>query len=245
MKNITKFYIFLTAIILTLSSNAFAENKKRQIVRDGKKLNTKIINNETEESTEINDKFYLGMDVFYQNSTLGGGTKNPYDYYEPQTSSVAAFVGYDNQDFFKIESFYSRANEKNQIISVNNLSSYELKTKTFGVDFKPYLNFDKESRALFYLIFGLNYNQIYTAEVNQVKTYGIFSGVTTKTTSRNSSLSKISPSWGLGIEYLCYRNFVLRFQYKRNYVDAKITNSEVLNKVKVIENLGIGISHSF
>jgi hypothetical protein len=49
----------------------------------------------------------------------------------------------------------------------------------------------------------------------------------------------------LGVEYLFYRNFALRFQYKRNFVDAKIANSEVLNKVKIIDTLSAGISHAF
>jgi N-acetylneuraminate synthase len=100
---------------------------------------------------------------------LGGGAKNPYDYYEPQTSAVAVFAGYDNQDFYKIESFFTKSNEKNQILSGNNFSSFDLRNRTLGVEFKPYLVFDKKSQALLYLIFGLNYNKIDTAEFNQEK----------------------------------------------------------------------------
>ena len=250
MKNITKFYIFITVFSLTLSSNSLAQNEKKQIVKDytestlqNEKIADKIIYNYDEKSAENNGKFYLGIDASYQNSKLGGGAKNPYDYYEPQTSAVAVFAGYDNQDFYKIESFYTKSNEKKQISAINSLSNYELITKTVGVDFKPYLIFDKKSQALLYLIFGVNYNQIDTKEVNQTKTYSNL--ISNKITTRNSSLSKVSPSFGLGVEYLFYKNFVLRFQYKRNFVDAKIKDSEVLNKVKLVENLGVGISHAF
>jgi predicted porin len=114
-----------------------------------------------------------------------------------------------------------------------------------GVDFKPYLVFDKESQGLAYLIFGLNYNQIDIKEVNQTETYSVFFGNKTSITSRNSSISKVSPVFGLGVEYLFYQNFALRLQYKRNFVDAKISNSKVLNKVKLVETLGVGISHAF
>ena len=249
MKNISKFYILITAFSLTLSCNASAQNEKKQVVKDIKKISSqdsKIASNDDENIAKNIGKFYIGVDALLQNSILGSNTKNPYDYYEPETSAIAIFAGYDNQDFFKIESFYSKSNEKNQIANANNSSSYELKTRTLGVDFKPYLNFDKESRGLFYLILGLNYNQIDTQEVNQTKTYDFFQAVTSnKITTRNSSIKAISPTFGLGVEYLCYKNFALRFQYKRNFVDAKIVNSEVLNKIKLIENFSVGISHSF
>jgi outer membrane protein W len=256
MKNIAKFYIFITAFSFILSSNAMAQNQKKQIVKDNiestsknEKIADKIINNYDEKSAEIKGKFYLGLDASYQNSTFDGIAKNPYDYYEEQTSAVAVFSGYDNQDFYKIEGFYAKTNEKKQIntntINFINLSNYELITKTAGIDFKPYLIFDKETRGLFYLIFGVNYNQIDTKEVSQTKTYSIFSGNKTSITSHNSSVNKVSPAFGLGVEYLFYKNFALRFQYKRNFVDAKINNSEVLRKVKIIETLGIGISHAF
>ena len=252
MKNIIKFYILIISLLLTLSNNSLAQNQKKQVIKDTKeasskneKIADKIINNEDEKYGEINSKFYLGIDALYQNSILSGGTKNPYDYYETQTSAIAVFTGYDNQDWYKIESFYSKTNEKNQIVKSDNFSTYDLRTRTLGFDFKPYLVFDKKSQALFYLIFGLNYNQIDAVEINQAKTYGINGKVTTKISSRNSSLNKVSPSFGLGIEYLFYKNFALRFQYKRNFVHAKIVNSEVLNKIKIIENFGVGISHSF
>ena len=67
----------------------------------------------------------------------------------------------NNQDFFKIESYYSKSNEKNQISNSENFSTYDLRTKTLGLDFKPYLTFDKKSQASFYLIFGLNYNKFF------------------------------------------------------------------------------------
>jgi len=252
MKKIVKFYILITAFSFILPSNAMAQNQKKQIVKDNikstsknEKIADKIINNDEKKSFEINGKFYLGLDALYQNSTLNGKTKNPYDYYEEQTSAVAVFAGYDNQDFYKIEGFYMKTNEKKQVTAINSLANYELITKTAGIDFKPYLIFDKETRGLFYLIFGVNYNQIDTKEVNQTKTYSIFSGNKTSITSRNSSINKVSPAFGFGVEYLFYKNFALRFQYKRNFVDAKIVNSEVLNKIKIIENLGFGISHSF
>ena len=249
MKKIVKLYILITAFSLTLSSNSIAQNEKKQVIKDVKKASTqdvKIANNDDEENAKIDGKFYIGVDALLQNTILGSGAKNPYDYYEPQTSAIAVFTGYDDQDFFKIESFYSKSNEKNQISSTNNFSSYELKTRTLGVDFKPYLNFDKESRGLLYLIFGLNYNQINTVEVNQTKTYGVFGELTSnKIIARNSSIKAFAPSFGFGVEYLCYKNFALRFQYKRNFVDAKIANSEVLSKIKVIENFSVGISHSF
>ena len=252
MKKIAKIYILITAFSLTFSSNSFAQNQKKQIVKDylepssqNEKIADKIIDNYDEKSAENNGKFYLGIDASYQNSTLGGGTKNPYDYYEPQTSAVAVFAGYDNQDFYKIEGFYSKTNEKNQILSGNNFSTFDLRNRTLGVEFKPYLVFDKKSQALFYLIFGLNYNKIDIAEFNQEKIYLWNGATTTKITSHNSSVNKVSPAFGLGVEYLFYKNFALRFQYKRNFVDAKIKDSEVLNKVKLVENLGIGISHAF
>jgi len=252
MKNIIKFYILIGTLLFTLSSNSLAQNQKKQIIKDTKepsskneKIADKIINNDDEKYGEIDGKFYLGIDALYQNLTLGGGIKNPYDYYEPQTSVIAVFAGYDNQDWYKIESFYSKTNEKNQIVSADNFSTFDLRTRTLGFDFKPYLVFDKKSQASFYLIFGLNFNRIDMAEVNQVKTYEINGRVTTKISSRNSSVNKVSPAFGLGVEYLFYKNFALRFQYKRNFVDAKISNSEVLNKVKLVENLGVGISHAF
>jgi len=252
MKKIVKFYILITAFSFILPSNAMAQNQKKQIVKDNIKSTSKneniadkIINNYDENSAEINGKFYLGIDASYQNSKLGGGAKNPYDYYEPQTSAVAVFAGYDNQDFYKIETFFTKSNEKNQILSGNNFSTFDLRNRTFGAEFKPYLVFDKKSQALLYLIFGLNYNKIDTAEFNQVKTYEINGRVTTKITSHNSSVNKVSPAFGFGVEYLFYKNFALRFQYKRNFVDAKISNSEVLNKIKIIENFSVGISHSF
>ena len=117
-----------------------------------------------------------------------------------------------------------------------------MKVKEFLKNSMEYLNFDKESQGLLYLIFGLNYNQIETVEINRTKTSG---NLADKVTKNDSNVNKIVPAFGFGVEYLFYRNFVLRFQYKRNFVDAKITNSEVLNKVKVIENLSVGISHSF
>jgi opacity protein-like surface antigen len=144
-----------------------------------------------------------------------------------------------------IESFYLKTNEKNQILKSDNFSTFDLRTRTLGFDFKPYLVFDKKSQALFYLILGFNYNHIDITEVNQIKTYGNNGIASKKISSRNSSVNKFSPTFGLGVEYLFYRNFVLRFQYKRNFVDAKILNSEVLNKIKIIENLGVGLSHSF
>ena len=155
---------------------------------------------------------------------------------------MAVFAGYDNKDFFKIEGLYSKSNERKEIVSANNLSSFELRTKTLGVDFKPYLNFDIESQGLLYLIFGLNYNRIDAIEINRTKTSG---SLLDKVTVNNANVNKIVPVFGFGVEYLFYKNFVLRFQYKRNFVDAKIRNSEVLNEIKVIENLSVGVSHSF
>ena len=242
MKNISKFYIFATAFYLTLSSNLLAQNEKEPIATDVEKQDAKIINNDVKEDVKVKGKFYLGADTSLQKSILGGGSKNPNDYYEPQTSAIFVFAGYDNKDFFKIEGLFSKSNERKEIVSVNNLSSFELRTRTLGVDFKPYLNFDKASQGLLYLIFGLNYNRIESIEINRTKTSG---SLADKVTKNDSNVNKIVPAFGFGVEYLFYRNFVLRFQYKRNFVDAKITNSEVLNKVKVIENLSVGISHSF
>ena len=242
MKNISKFYIFATAFYLALSGNLLAQNEKEPIATDIEKQDAKIINNNAKEDVKVGGKFYLGVDASLQKSILGGRLKNANDYYEPQTSAIFVFAGYDNKDFFKIEGLYSKSNERKEIISANNLSSFELRTRTLGVDFKPYLNFDKESQGLLYLIFGLNYNQIETVEINRTKTSG---NLADKVTKNDSNVNKIVPAFGFGVEYLFYRNFVLRFQYKRNFVDAKITNSEVLNKVKVIENLSVGISHSF
>ena len=242
MKNISKFYIFATAFYLTLSSNLLAQNEKEPIATDVEKLDAKIINNDVKEDVIVKGKFYLGADASLQKSILGGGSKNPNDYYEPQTSAIFVFAGYDNKDFFKIEGLFSKSNERKEIVSANNLSSFELRTRTLGVDFKPYLNFDKASQGLLYLIFGLNYNRIESIEINRTKTSG---SLADKVTKNDSNVNKIVPAFGFGVEYLFYRNFVLRFQYKRNFVDAKITNSEVLNKVKVIENLSVGISHSF
>ena len=242
MKNISKFYIFATAFYLTLSSNLLAQNEIEPIATDFEKQDAKIINNDVKEDVKVKGKFYLGADASLQKSILGGGSKNPNDYYEPQTSAIFVFAGYDNKNFFKIEGLYSKSNERKEIVSANNLSSFELRTRTFGVDFKPYLNFDIESQGLLYLIFGLNYNRIDAIEINRTKTSG---SLVDKVTKNYSNVNKIVPAFGFGVEYLFYRNFVLRFQYKRNFVDAKITNSEVLNKVKVIENLSVGISHSF
>jgi hypothetical protein len=242
MKNISKFYIFATAFYLTLSSNLLAQNEIEPIATDFEKQDTKIINNDVKEDDKVKGKFYLGADASFQKSILGGGSKNPNDYYEPLTYAMAIFAGYDNKDFFKIEGLYSKSNERKESVSANNLSSFELRTKTLGVDFKPYLNFDKASQGLLYLIFGLNYNRIDAIEINRTKTSG---SLVDKVTKNYSNVNKIVPAFGFGVEYLFYRNFVLRFQYKRNFVDAKITNSEVLNKVKVIENLSVGISHSF
>jgi hypothetical protein len=247
MKKIAKIYIFITAFSFTLSSNSFAQNQKNQNAEDyiesasqNEKIADKIINNDDEKNTKINGKFYFGIDALIQNSSLSGNAKDPNEYYETQTSAISIFTGYDNLDFFKIEGFYSKSNEKKEINDVSNFSSFELKTKTLGLDFKPYLNFDKESQALFYLIFGLNYSQIDIAEINQTKTYAI-----NKINTNNRGVNKIVPAFGLGVEYLFYRNFALRFQYKRNFVDAKIRNLEVLSKVKVIDNLSVGVSHSF
>jgi hypothetical protein len=246
MKNISKFYIFVTAFYLTLSSNLLAQNEKEQITTDVEKQDVKIINNDdkegVKEGVKVEGKFYLGVDASLQKSILGGRLKNPNDFYEPLTSAMFVFAGYDNKDFFKIEGLYSKSNERKEIVSANNLSSFELRTRTLGVDFKPYLNFDKESQGLLYLIFGLNYNRIDAIEINRTKTY---ENLADKITKNDSNVNKIVPAFGFGVEYLFHRNFVLRFQYKRNFVDAKITNSEVLNKVKVIENLSVGISHSF
>jgi hypothetical protein len=151
MKKIVKFYILITAFSFILPSNAMAQNQKKQIVKDNIKSTSKneniadkIINNYDENSAEINGKFYIGIDASYQNSKLGGA-KNPYDYYEPQTSAVAVFAGYDNQDFYKIEGFYMKTNEKKQVTAINSLANYELITKTAGIDFKPYLIFDKDT----------------------------------------------------------------------------------------------------
>ena len=242
MKNISKFYIFATAFYLTLSSNLLAQNEIEPIATDVEKQDAKIINNDAKEDVKVKGKFYLGADASLQKSILGGRLKNANDYYEPQTSAIFVFAGYDNKDFFKIEGLYSKSNERKEIISANNLSSFELRTRTLGVDFKPYLNFDKESQGLLYLIFGFNYNRIESIEINRTKTSD---SLADKVTKNDSNVNKIVPAFGFGVEYLFYRNFVLRFQYKRNFVDAKITNSEVLNKVKVIENLSAGISHSF
>ena len=242
MKNISKFYIFATVFYLTLSSNLLAQNEIEPIATDVEKQDAKIINNDVKEDFKVKGKFYLGADASLQKSILGGGSKNPNDYYEPQTSAIFVFAGYDNKDSFKIEGLFSKSNERKEIVSANNLSSFELRTRTLGVDFKPYLNFDKESQGLLYLIFGLNYNRIESIEINRTKTFG---SLADKVTKNDSNVNKIVPAFGFGVEYLFYRNFVLRFQYKRNFVDAKITNSEVLNKVKVIENLSVGISHSF
>jgi len=244
MKNIAKFNILITAFTLLFSRESLAQYEKKQIVEDSKINLDKKIENYSEEAPKNHGKYYFGIDASYQNSTLGSGTKNPYDYYEEQTSGVGLFAGYDNQDFYKIETVYSKTNEKNQILRSDNFSSFDLKTRTLGVDFKPYLIFDKKSQASLYLIFGLNYNKIETEEVNQTKIYS-WNGATTKTTYRNSSVNKVSPTFGLGVEYLFYKNFALRFQYKRNFVDAKINDSEVLNKIKLIETLGVGISHAF
>lgn len=244
MKNIAKFNILITTFTLIFSRESLAQYEKKQIVQDSKINLDKKIENYSEEAPKNNGKYYLGIDAYYQNSALGGSTKNPYDYYEEQTSMAGVFAGYDNQDFYKIESVYSKTNEKNQIVRSDNFSSFDLRTRTVGVDFKPYLIFDKKTQASFYLIFGLNYNKIETEEVNQTKIYS-WNGATTKITSHNSSVNKVSPTFGLGVEYLFYKNFALRFQYKRNFVDAKIKNSEVLNKIKLIDTLGVGISHAF
>lgn len=243
MKNIIKLCILIIAFTATLPSNLSAQNQKRQSVKDFKKNSTQDPQDD-DNISKINGKFYIGIDAMLQESILG--TNNPNNYYEPKTSTVAIFSGFDNKDFFKIEGFYSKSNEKKQIIGVNNFSSYELRTRTVGFDFKPYLNFDKKSQAIIYLIFGLNYNKIEAKEFNESKTYGIFGTlISNKITSRNSSLNKVSPTFGFGVEYLFYKNFALRLQYKRNFVDAKIVNSNVLNKVKIIESYGLGISHDF
>ena len=255
MKNIAKFYIFITAFSLTLSSNSLAQNEKRQMIKGFKKISNqdvknyhKIADNDIEETDKIDRKFYLGVDAIFQNSSIRAkGINNPDEYYEPNTSAISVFAGYDNQDYFKIEGVYSKTNEKKQINATNSLLNIEYITKTMGVDFKPYLVFDKESRGLFYLILGVNYDQIEAKEFSQTKAlvFPPVTGYETSTKSRNSSVSKVSPVIGVGVEYLFYKNFALRFQYKRNFVDAEIINSDFIDKVKVIENLGVGISHPF
>jgi opacity protein-like surface antigen len=246
MKNISRFYIFATVFYITLSSNLLAQNEKEPVATDVEKQDAKIINNDdkedVKEEVKVRGKFYLGVDASLQKSRLGGRLKNPNDFYEPLTSAMFVFAGYDNKDFFKIEGLYSKSNERKEIVSANNLSSFELRTRTLGVDFKPYLNFDKESQGLLYLIFGLNYNRIDAIEINHTKNSG---SLAEKFTKNDSNVNKIVPAFGFGVEYLFYRNFVLRFQYKRNFVDAKIANSEVLNKVKIIDTLSAGISHAF
>lgn len=243
MKNIIKFCILIIAFTTSIPSNLNAQNQKKQPVKDFKKISIHDPQYDNNIS-KIKGKFYIGIDAFLQESILDERANN--NYYEPKTSAVAIFSGFDNKDFFKIEGFYSKSNEKKQIIGVNNFSSYELRTRTIGLDFKPYLNFDKKSQAIIYLIFGLNYNKIEAIEYNESKTYGIFGTlISNKITSRNSSLNKVSPTFGFGVEYLFYKNFALRFQYKRNFIDAKTKDSEVLNKIKLIETLGVGISHAF
>lgn len=173
MKNIAKFNILITTFTLLFSSDSIAQYDKRQIVQDSKINSDRKTENYSKESSKNYGKFYFGFDAFLQESLLNGNIKNPNDYYEPKTSAMSIFTGYDNQDFFKIEGFYSKSNEKNQITNANGFSTYELISKTAGVDFKPYLNFDKDSRALFYLIFGLNYSKMQAKEFNQTNNYGI------------------------------------------------------------------------
>ena len=245
MKNIAKIIITIIAFTLTLSSNSLAQNEKKQVVKDSKKISIQDLQN-NEKNAEINGKFYFGMEAFLQNYKLSGGygAKEVYDYYEPNTTAVAVFFGYDNEDFFKIESFYSKSNEKNQVIGNNGFSDFELRARNFGVDFKPYINFDKNARGLLYAIFGLNYNHIEATENLQSKTFGI-GGVKNEIISKNASLNKFSPSLGLGVEYLCYKNFSCRFQHKRNFINAEIDNMTALRKVKVADITAIGISYSF
>ena len=53
MKNISKFYILITAFSLTLSSNASAQNEKKQVVKDIKKISSqdsKIASNDDNNS---------------------------------------------------------------------------------------------------------------------------------------------------------------------------------------------------
>ncbi len=244
MKNIAKFYIFITAFLLTLPCNSLAQNDEKQMIKDAKKIIYQDVKDD-EKTDKINGNFYFGVDAIFQNSTIRGkGAENPYNYYEPETSTIGVFAGYDNRDFYKIESYYSKLNEKKQTIGSNSSANFELRTRTLGVDFKPYLVFDKESQGLAYLIFGLNYNQIDLSENTQTQTVGIF-GIKNKITARDSHTNRISPVFGLGVEYLFYKNFALRFQFKRNFVNAKIVNSEFVDKIKVVETLGIGISHQF
>ena len=251
MKNIAKFNIFITAFILLFHSESLAQYEKKQMIKDDKKISNQgvKIDNNIDEAENNNGKFYIGIDAILQNSSIGGkGAINPYNYYEPNTSAISVFTGYDNQDSFKIEGFYSKSNEKKQINTASSLSSFELITKTTGVDFKPYFIFDKESQGLFHLILGINYNQIEAKEYSKTSAL-IYSypSLSYKTTiqSRNLSVSKVSPVIGVGVEYLFYKNFALRFNYKRNFVNAKIVNSNFIDKVKVIETIGVGISHPF
>ena len=56
------------------------------------KIDHKIADNDSDEAEKINRKFYLGVEAIFQNSSIRAkGTKNPDDYYEPDTSTMAFF----------------------------------------------------------------------------------------------------------------------------------------------------------
>lgn len=247
MKKIAQFNIFFITIFYLFSLDSLAQNEKKQIFQDPKKNIFHEDKNNSKELLKQTSKFYIGLDASFQDSNFEGFEgKNPNDYYESQTSTVSFFSGYDNNDLYKIEAFYYKSNEKNQVSNSNKFSTYEFKTRTVGVDFKPYLNFDEKTHALLYLILGLNYNKIEAQEINQYSNYGASDNIiSSETNAINSKINKFSPTFGVGVEYLFYKKFSLRFQYKRNFVDAKIKNSEVFNKVKNINSLSAGISFPF
>lgn len=199
-------------------------------------------------------RIYVGLEAQSNNVkykqpssiSLAGGASysiKSNDYYKSNFVSPGVFVGYDNNDFFKLELGYSRingdkSNDNTGLIYVNNGAKVTTKTNStmdvLNLDFKPYL---KEKALTVYGIIGIS------AFHSKFKEQYFGNGQATATLKDSST--NLGASIGLGAEFEVIKNLALRVQGKYTFINSTASNVLGIDGVKNIMTLAAGLAYYF
>lgn len=211
-------------------------------------------------SSYASTKFYLGLDASLQqvdvttqkiNIINSSETKSMDSYYRTKSINPAVFLGIDIANILKIETSYSAGSHRKKdpnpsydyyingtkIIDVL-LTDNNIRHETISLDFKPYMHLKSIDEKLFgFIILGASYNKIKIDEKEYTNLI---------TSKKSASIYKISPTIGIGAEYLISPHLSLRTQLKYTYFQQNTGNPDLyLKEINNITNLNFGAAYYF